>query len=377
MYRLLTGKQRSLVFPVMCNAHVKIDYSDNIPKGVDGSRGSSDDITYGIWNHTDSFTIESTFTPYDINGYALKASIPSTTSSERSMGGISKSIADSSTTRNNYTSFKYLAYNDKENYEMRIFHSTKAKLSLLNVTDHALNNPSQYKIRFALTLNSTTITLDSPIVIAPVFGKPIAWASFVAKSVFDADSVVTYAPATTVAISSNSGTTVTFASTVTNDFHEDQLLYIQNGFDVALVGKIAVVGTTTITLDSAYSPDLTGSTLVVPTTKNPLYANEVHHVAATYNQFNKKMTIYYGGVEVASTFHTQSTDFSFDREDFYLGANGSANTGANSAKLNNQFMGELHEFAFVNGAREQFDVTSLNPRFTDALLYFRFEEVDE
>ena len=76
MYRLLTGKQRSLVFPVMCNSFVKIDYRDNIPEGVDGASPSDDDIRYGIWNHKDSFTIESTLTPYDINAYGLVSSVP-------------------------------------------------------------------------------------------------------------------------------------------------------------------------------------------------------------------------------------------------------------------------------------------------------------
>ena len=63
MYDILVGKQRGLVFPVMCNAHVKIDYSDNVPTGSD--------INYGIWAHRGSFTFESIVTPYDINGMGL------------------------------------------------------------------------------------------------------------------------------------------------------------------------------------------------------------------------------------------------------------------------------------------------------------------
>ena len=30
MYQVLAGKKRSLVFPVMCNGFVKLDYSDNV-----------------------------------------------------------------------------------------------------------------------------------------------------------------------------------------------------------------------------------------------------------------------------------------------------------------------------------------------------------
>ncbi len=61
MYDILTGKQRALVFPVMCNGYVKIDYSDNVPD-------STDDVGYGIWSHSGDFTFESIVTPYDING---------------------------------------------------------------------------------------------------------------------------------------------------------------------------------------------------------------------------------------------------------------------------------------------------------------------
>ena len=61
MYKILTGKQRGLVFPVMCNGHLKIDYSDNVPN-------STYDIGYGIFSHENSFTLETIITPFDING---------------------------------------------------------------------------------------------------------------------------------------------------------------------------------------------------------------------------------------------------------------------------------------------------------------------
>ena len=64
-YNIFTGKQRSLVFPVMCNAFATIDYSNNI---VD----SADDIPYGLWAHTGDFTFQTIITPYDINGYGYK-----------------------------------------------------------------------------------------------------------------------------------------------------------------------------------------------------------------------------------------------------------------------------------------------------------------
>ena len=58
MYDVLLGKQRGLVFPVMCNGAVVIDYSDNIPD-------SADDVGYGLWSNEGSFTLEAIVTPYD------------------------------------------------------------------------------------------------------------------------------------------------------------------------------------------------------------------------------------------------------------------------------------------------------------------------
>jgi hypothetical protein len=61
LYKILTGKQRGLVFPVMCNGHLKIDYSDNVPN-------STYDLGYGLFSHEDSFTLETVLTPFDVNG---------------------------------------------------------------------------------------------------------------------------------------------------------------------------------------------------------------------------------------------------------------------------------------------------------------------
>ena len=65
MYKILTGKQRGLVFPVMCNGHIKIDYSENVPD-------STYDLGYGVFSHVGSFTIEAIITPFDINGDGQK-----------------------------------------------------------------------------------------------------------------------------------------------------------------------------------------------------------------------------------------------------------------------------------------------------------------
>jgi len=376
MYRLLTGKQRSLVFPVMCNAFVRIDYSDNIPRGEDGIYENSDDQTYGLWNHKDSFTIETTLTPYDINGPGGITTIPSVTATEKMMDGISRTTLNDATERAKRPSYKYLKEADKEDYEMRVFHSSKVKLSLVNDTEHTVNNPSKYRVKFELTLGSTNQTLLSPVVISPIFGKSSATDNTVG---FDYNGKYKYEEATTASISSYTSVLklIIFDANIESDFHEGQELFVRNGFGVTSVGKVDTVSGTTVELVSSYSGTLDSTTpILIATTKNPIYTQEVHHIAATYNNLSKVMKIYYGGVEVASTEHTATDAFAFDKEDFYLGSNGTSSTAEDSAKDNNQFMGELHEFAIVNGASEVFDTASLRPRYAETLLYFRFEEVD-
>ena len=66
--KYLQGRQRALVFPVMCNGHVKIDYSDNVVD-TEGDSSTTNDVAYGLWAHEDSFTFESIVTPYEINGW--------------------------------------------------------------------------------------------------------------------------------------------------------------------------------------------------------------------------------------------------------------------------------------------------------------------
>ena len=51
----------------MCNGYVTIDYAENVPD-AGTSADTTDDIPYGIWAHTGSFTIEAVVTPYDIMG---------------------------------------------------------------------------------------------------------------------------------------------------------------------------------------------------------------------------------------------------------------------------------------------------------------------
>ena len=81
-YRIYAGNKKALVFPIMGDGYVHLDYSKHIPKGPDGASYSEsthgigidetaddDDAKYGLWSLADSFTMEGIITPFDVNGF--------------------------------------------------------------------------------------------------------------------------------------------------------------------------------------------------------------------------------------------------------------------------------------------------------------------
>ena len=63
-YRIYSGDKKSLVFPIMGDGYVHLDYSKHIPHDP-----TATEEAYGLWGHKSSFTIEGIVTPYDINGF--------------------------------------------------------------------------------------------------------------------------------------------------------------------------------------------------------------------------------------------------------------------------------------------------------------------
>tara|TARA_R100000030_G_scaffold97096_1_gene85794 strand:+ start:986 stop:2374 length:1389 start_codon:yes stop_codon:yes gene_type:complete len=221
MYDILVGKQRGLVFPVMCNAHIKIDYSDNVPSSADG-------INYGIWAHRGSFTFESIVTPYDINGMSLADGATQTLSCTTNASATNKKYIDGFTSTStlvagmtvsgdgiptgskiveintngtsididndattdttadrtfvfekptaiasqkvmpsviqsdadsaNFQSEDYLTQSARLTHEMRIFSSTNFYLSLVNATSTNTNQPAEYKIKAGVKIGGTDYT---------------------------------------------------------------------------------------------------------------------------------------------------------------------------------------------------------------------------
>tara|TARA_R110002051_G_scaffold2304_2_gene12193 strand:- start:14120 stop:15283 length:1164 start_codon:yes stop_codon:yes gene_type:complete len=386
MYDTLVGKQRSLVFPVMCNAHIKLDYSDNIPDtGGDGD--SADDIAYGIWAHSGSFTFEAVVTPYDINGYGTHSGLTarSFTASKKIMPALSQSVY-TATNQNKYQSELYLTRTARLTHEMMIFYSDNFQVSLVNSTLHNENQPAQYKIRVRLKLGTTTDTIDTDVVIAP--SSDVAWefdtslSSTLGNKVFTGindKGRLTYDRISQVV--SHSGTALVVRDNSLNlvgtDFFVGQEVFTAGtGFDFISIGTIAAKSGNNLTLTTSYPSELTGF-LYLPIYKNPTYLNDAFHIACSYNDFSKKIDIFLNGTPIKTILHTQTDSFSFNKADYFLGANGTGATGDASAVTNKQFMGELHELAITALNKTQFSTLfNLIPNYDKTLLYLRFEEVD-
>ena len=411
MYEVLTGKQRSLVFPIMCNAFVKLDYSDNIPD-TNNNTDTSDDVAYGLWAHEGSFSFEAIVTPYDVNGFGTHQTRVNFGDTNLGVGNTkndSKKIMPNhiqvnvANLANKLQDQLYLSRANRLNYEMMIFNNDNFKISLLNSTTHTQNNPAEYKIKVQVKIGSTTQTVTSDAVIVPSQGHSFRFNTTNGADLFngfDDKGRVMFAKVAEVATSGHSAGSATI--NVTSSTHpvltgDIQEIFIRNGFDFTSLGTVNNVTTgtpPTIVLTSAYSPQLADATdLYLPTYKYPTYIEQMFHIGCTYNNKTNKISIYLNGVNVKEETHTagDTGDFSFARTDTYLGSNGlndmsvsgindaSASgtaTGKSGANTCKQFMGEMHEIAISDKIRDFAEVDNLMPNYNNTLLYLRFEEVD-
>ena len=377
MYDILTGKQRALVFPVMCNGYVKIDYSDNVPD-------STDDVGYGIWSHSGDFTFESIVTPYDINGAF------NTTLRGRTLTASTKVMPNNGhqSALSSYQSQIYLRMVDRIAHEMRIFSSTNFYISLKNATTTTANQPAEYKILVGIKLSSGAVQefLTDSAVILPSRDRSWVYSSTNIVSGLNEEGRIKYELATYVndgsgsAWSSGDDEIPVLNQNIFTTLSKGEPLFIKDGFTFTQIGTIDDTDTSanTITLESAYNAELAHLTpLYVKTYQDPTYINNSFHIACTYAETPKELKIYLNGLLVKTATHGQSGTFSFEDEDLFIGATGGGATGALSTIANKQFMGEMHEMCLTSVIRRRFpSITNLLPNYNDTLFYFRFEEVD-
>tara|TARA_R110001583_G_scaffold34257_2_gene115203 strand:+ start:158 stop:1423 length:1266 start_codon:yes stop_codon:yes gene_type:complete len=420
MYEVLTGKQRSLVFPIMCNAFVKMDYSDNVPN-TGNNLTTEDDVGYGIWAHKGSFTFEALITPYEINGNnahqaavalgvnALGVGNVTTNLSKKIMSGLPQSTYSlSDGEANDETEMQndlYLSRSNRQTHEMMIFNNDNFKISLLNATNTTQNQPAQYKIKVDVKLGPSlfTKTVTSDVVIAPSQGHTFRYNATNGSNLFDgfnSKGRVMYAKVATTHSSSSGamaegGNTFTLAS-ATHPIHGNQQdLYVRSGFTFTSLGVVGSVSGADITLsvDGTRPAVASGTDIYLPTYKHPSYIDQMFHVGCVFNDRTERISLYLNGVVIKEETHQVSTTipFEFSKTDTYIGSNGlndmtttgitdaisgGSATGPTAATTCKQFMGEFHEMCISNRIKNISEIDNLMPTYNDALLYLRFEEVD-
>tara|TARA_R100000951_G_scaffold10728_1_gene9047 strand:+ start:1651 stop:2814 length:1164 start_codon:yes stop_codon:yes gene_type:complete len=386
MYDVLLGKQRGLVFPVMCNGGVVIDYHDNVPSYNSAVDDAIEDIAeahigYGLWANEGSFTLESIITPYEINGYGKisTASQPTIDNNKKIMPS-----NNHQSTNTNYQSERYLPIANRLGHEMTIFSNYDSTdtvrfwFGLVNSTLHNENQPAEYKLRARMTINNVTETFDSPICIQPNYLRRFKYNTDNLQT-FDEDGMGGYRSIGSIVSHTATDFTADGSGfTTTNLFGGGRLeVFYRSGFGFESLGLVSTSSSSSITISSSFSETLvSGSELFIRSYAEPTYINDTFHVACVFNSTTNSITFYINGNKMFSNKHTETTTFTFAPNDCKIGQ-AFSHKGYNTATINKQFMGEIHEMSMMDIPRKNFVGTfNLLPNYENTLFYYRFEEVD-
>jgi|TARA_R100000482_G_C5132329_1_gene152901 hypothetical protein len=408
MYDVFVGKNKSLTFPIMCNAHVVIPYAENIVDIEGTPNDTTDDIPYGIWSNVGSFTFQAIITPYDINGQ------PSDGLLGRPEANTTKGIMPANTGNISET---YLPTASRFGHEMMLFYNDYFSISLLNTTTTNKNQPAEYAIKvvnYQSNGNNTSV-ITSPTVIQAatnrMYKRNTGLVSVANRlSGINEDGQIIYDD---IGIANtqnyaggqfNQGIDVLSHAGGATNFYIGQEIFIraedivgplnildtinQGQFDYYSLGKIKTLnyfpsvwsyGIELDNLDNGVNAVSfnQGTSLYVKTFKEPKYIDNTHHIAVAYSETSRRISIYYNGALVKTGSRAQSMDsgkFSFSRSDFIIGKNTIAD---NDASTDKQFMGEIHELCVENTYKKNFNqLHALMPKFDNTLLYLQFEEAD-
>ena len=418
-YEVFIGERKSLVFPVMCHGHLRIDYSDEVA-------GQN----YGIFGHDESVTIQTILTPYDINGFGYELSqdnpigkmgVLTSKKTPPALQSLAFSIRDSggSTTdtfdadnhiRRKSESGTYFGYNTAQDYqkdseyEMMIFYNTNLQLSLIESTTTNVNQPSEYKIKLGVVAGGTfdsITTTDAVITANNITSDSTRWKGTAITYGYDSSgSGAAYEKIATIQSENYSGSSdgvtgnsIVITGGINNNllFNAGQKLYTRNGQTFTHAATVATTASSlTFTVNAGHSLE-NDDVLYIEAYKEALYLVTPYHIAASYDVVSGNMNIYVNGALVVNKKHSNyGEDFEIAAEDCFIGADNLAggndftdsgsSTSSSDANISNdrrQFMGELHEFAITKGIQDSFmNVDTLIPNYRQTLLYYRFEEVD-
>jgi|13_taG_2_1085334.scaffolds.fasta_scaffold00470_21 hypothetical protein len=349
---IYAGDTKALVFPVMCDGYIKLDYT-----GGDTSKNEATTelaLRGGFWGHQGNFSIEAIITPYDVNGYGTNSSgglDVGIVNSEKTPPSLNADVT-SSTTKNKYQSFKYFGETyTRRNQKMMIFHNSNFSFYLDNNTGtnnntFNINQPAEY--RLVVDVNDTLVISESVITASnTLYGyydeNGIYNGISTSKTKLDGSSL-------------KSGEThiiVLDTATNSNKVGVGTELFNSTG---ASIGKINSISGAELTLDTAAS----SGDVYFSQPKEALYLEGIYKVGCSYS--NGVVGLYINGNLIKE--QKTSGTFSFDPSDSFIGQNGS--------NTNTQFMGELYEICMYKRTQPTETINTLSPGYHDILFYYRF-----
>ena len=143
------GDTRALVFPVLCDGHLKIEYDDYNSNDLVGSN-TIDTSKHPLWDYGGPFSIEAIITPYDVNGIGHRTSGQGRLDSTKTPPSPNLSLDDQADTTSNYESVSYFGAG-RSTHKMMIFSNSYLKFYLQNTTSSNFNQPAEYKMVVEIT----------------------------------------------------------------------------------------------------------------------------------------------------------------------------------------------------------------------------------
>ena len=435
MQMVYAGNNNALVFPTMCDAYIRIECGKHNQTQNIGLWQKMKSFTcqfvitpYDVNGFGDN-TTEATLANTANGGVGVvdsKKTMPASADAMSSVG--------------NQSDQTYLETQYRYTHKMCLFHNEMMTVSLANQTTFNQNQPAEYAIEFKLILGSTTTTLTSPTVfksrdfhyadtsqvtsmlVVPVSGSAVAvYDDWHTKFLYKDNKVIGEV------IGQNDYTTInkTLDSDLGFDYysrsyfgtddnyclvafdsesdpypserlHAGMILMDKEGRTLGTIvksttgsfsgeyGTYPMVTNQQIVVDRSvtrydFTNNLTrGEYLYVAPKREALYLLHPAHIAVSYDDNIKRMSIFYKGQEIATTTAVDGDgdilldSFTLGDNDIYIGQDASLSY---PASRKTQFMGEIHELSISLGYQNSFGSTSnfLTPS-RDTLLYYNFEE---
>lgn len=431
------GEKKALVFPVMCDGYLQIDYTEEVAQE-----------NYGIFGHDSSLTIETILTPYDVNGLGYKfadkdnpdgesgvtnsqktlpasqsggtgvppivvdstcdttngstnvtmnstanvtvgavvigSGIPSNTTVTSITNGTTFVISNAATaTATNITitfgtrqSYLYRNHTERITHKMVLFHNDGLEFYLLNNTTTNQNQPAEYQMGLKVLVGSTTDTLESISVFSPKTLHHNSTSSSYYHGNNDSVKVVT--AEANVAVAGHTPSSAIFTMDGAND--SDNYFFVGQNLFVSVSGTLTSIG-------SVAGVETTGKDVTMDA-PIPFDASGM----TLYTDAKKEAPYLLSSNHLAATYDATNGNMSiyFDGELIATKIHSGFSSGAfviepndcyigqdPNTGISTQFMGELHEFAILKGTKTEFNsLYTLAPNYRNILLYYRFEETD-